>query len=134
MMESQVCRELRRMERQDTQRENVLAFLQERFGAEASRAVSEVVNTVEDIELLNPFNLQESLDDKLSILDIKARDQSGRQFNVEMQMLAHPTFEKRILYYWARLHQQQLPPRHAAVFHRGDRVADDAPDLHPSLI
>ena len=41
---------------------------------------------IRDIELLNPFNPKETLDDKLSILDIKARDQSGRQFNVEMQM------------------------------------------------
>jgi len=42
---------------------------------------------VQDIELLNPFNLQETQDDKISVLDIKARDQSGRRFNVEMQML-----------------------------------------------
>src|SRR5947209_15397877 len=63
---------------------------------------------IRDIELQNPFNPKESLDDKLSILDIKARDQSGRQFNVEMQMLAFRSYEKRILYYWARLHTQQL--------------------------
>jgi len=60
------------------------------------------------LELLNPFNAKEALDDKLSILDIKARDQSGRQFNLEMQMLAFRYYEKRILYYWAKLHQQQL--------------------------
>src|SRR5260370_26937354 len=63
---------------------------------------------IQDIDLLNPFNPKEALDDKLSILDIKARDQSGRQFNVEMQMLAYRYYEKRILYYCARLHQQQL--------------------------
>ena len=63
---------------------------------------------IQDIELLNPFNLQEALDDKLSILDIKARDQSGRQFNVEMQMLAYPHYEKRVVYYWSKFHQQQL--------------------------
>src|SRR5271165_4698306 len=63
---------------------------------------------IQDIELLNPFNPKEALDDKLSILDIKARDQAGRQFNVEMQMLAFRYYEKRILYYWTKLHQQQL--------------------------
>src|SRR5271167_2128787 len=63
---------------------------------------------IRDIELQNPFNPKENLDDKLSILDIKARDQAGRQFNVEMQMLAVPYYEKRILYYWAKFHQQQL--------------------------
>src|SRR5205814_10411317 len=61
-----------------------------------------------EVELLNPFNPKEALNDKLSILDIKARDQSGRQFNIEMQMLAFRYYEKRILYYGARLHQQQL--------------------------
>src|SRR6266478_175758 len=63
---------------------------------------------IQDIELLNPFNPKEGLDDKLSILDIKARDQGGRQFNVEMQMLAVRYYHKRILYYACKLHQQQL--------------------------
>lgn len=61
-----------------------------------------------DVELLNPFNPKEALDDKLSILDIKARDQSGRQFNVEMQLFAQPVYRKRVFYYAAKLHQQQL--------------------------
>src|SRR5947209_18664903 len=88
------------------------------FGREATRpilidVIDSVLNPppgyhIRDIELLNPFNPKEALDDKLSILDIKARDQAGRQFNVEMQMLAHRYYEKRILYYCARLHQQQL--------------------------
>jgi predicted transposase/invertase (TIGR01784 family) len=63
---------------------------------------------IASLELMNPFNDKEALDDKLSILDIKARDQSGRQFNVEMQMLASSDFRQRALYYWARLHQSQL--------------------------
>jgi predicted transposase/invertase (TIGR01784 family) len=63
---------------------------------------------VVDLELLNPFNDKDRLDDKLSILDIKARDQSGRQFNVEMQLLASRHFRQRVPYYWARLHQSQL--------------------------
>ena len=60
------------------------------------------------LELLNPFNDKETLDDKLSILDIKARDRSGRQFNIEMQLLVYGNFRQRVLYYWARLHQGQL--------------------------
>jgi predicted transposase/invertase (TIGR01784 family) len=63
---------------------------------------------IQNLELLNPFNPKETLDDKLSILDIKARDQSGRQFNLEMQMLAYRYYDKRILYYATRLHQSQL--------------------------
>jgi len=90
---------------------------------------------IQDIELLNPFNPKEALDDKLSILDIKARDQAGRQFNVEMQMLDRGYYDKRILYYWAKLHQQQLvvgqpPPRPLLLLlvrrkmNRAERIAD----------
>jgi predicted transposase/invertase (TIGR01784 family) len=88
------------------------------FGREVTRPILiDVIDSVlqpppghelRELELLNPFNPKETLDDKLSILDIKARDQSGRQFNVEMQMMAYPAYDKRILYYASRLHQQQL--------------------------
>ena len=60
------------------------------------------------LELLNPFNEQDAANDKLSIVDVKARDLSGRQFDIEMQLLAERVFSKRILYYWADLHEQQL--------------------------
>ena len=60
------------------------------------------------IEILNPFNDKEALDDKLSVVDIKVRDQQGRQFHVEMQLLPYADFPQRVLYYWARLYQQQL--------------------------
>ena len=72
-----------------------------------ARSAEHVLPVVE-LELLNPFNDKDRLDDKLSILDIKARDQSGRQFNVEMQLLFNRYFRQRVLYYWARLHQSQL--------------------------
>ena len=58
--------------------------------------------------MLNPFNPKESADDKCSILDVKARDASGWQFNVEMQMIAHAAYDKRIVYYSSKFHQQQL--------------------------
>src|SRR5438876_12066025 len=81
---------------------------------------------IKDLELLNPFNPKETLDDKLSILDIKARDQSGRQFNVEMQMLAYRYYEKRILYYASKLHQQQL--------HEGDDYLKLQPTISISFL
>src|SRR5579872_6411553 len=60
------------------------------------------------VQILNPFNDKLDLDDKLSILDIKARDQSGRLFNIEMQMVLPRNLRQRILYYWARLYSSQL--------------------------
>jgi predicted transposase/invertase (TIGR01784 family) len=61
-----------------------------------------------EVQILNPFTDKVDLDDKLSILDIKARDQLGRQFNIEMQTLATPSLRQRILYYWAKLYTEQL--------------------------
>jgi predicted transposase/invertase (TIGR01784 family) len=60
------------------------------------------------LELLNPFNDKDAIDDKLSILDIKARDQRGHLYNVEMQMIGPRIYPQRVLYYWAVLHSQQL--------------------------
>jgi predicted transposase/invertase (TIGR01784 family) len=37
---------------------------------------------VDDIELLNPYNLQNFKNDKLSILDIKAKDKKGQYYNI----------------------------------------------------
>src|SRR6266404_8745484 len=56
----------------------------------------------------NPFNERETLDGKWSILDIKVRDQAGRLYNVEMEMLADRIFPQRVLYYWALLYGEQL--------------------------
>ena len=39
-----------------------------------------------DVTIENPFNLQDFQDDKLSILDIKAVDQTGAIYDVEMQL------------------------------------------------
>ena len=44
---------------------------------------------------------KETPDDKTSVMDIKARDETGRQFNVEMQLLAYGAFRPRALYYWS---------------------------------
>ncbi len=60
------------------------------------------------LEICNPFNEKEISDDKLSILDIKVRDQSGRQYNVEMEMAGPRVFPHRAVYYWSRLHSGQL--------------------------
>lgn len=61
-----------------------------------------------DVELLNPYSEKMALDDKLSILDIKARDDQGRLYNLEMQMLVTASLVQRVLYYWSRVYSQQL--------------------------
>jgi len=61
-----------------------------------------------EVELLNPYSEKMTLDDKVSILDIKARDDQGRLYNLEMQMLATAALVQRLLFYWSRVYSQQL--------------------------
>jgi predicted transposase/invertase (TIGR01784 family) len=61
-----------------------------------------------DLSFLNPFNDKDQVEEKLSVVDVKARDQQGRLYNVEMQMCASPTYPERVLYYWAKIYAGQL--------------------------
>jgi predicted transposase/invertase (TIGR01784 family) len=63
--------------------------------------------------LLNPFVLGTYHRDKVSILDVKARDAQGKLYNVEIQCKLHLSFPERILYYGARLFSSQLQEGHA---------------------
>ena len=69
--------------------------------------VSEDQQVVE-VELKNPYNLAAYQAGKMSILDIKAKSEQGRWFNVEMQISEDYNFDKRAIYYWAKLVTEQL--------------------------
>ena len=69
--------------------------------------VSEEEQVVE-VELKNPYNLADYRAGKMSILDIKAKSEQGRWFNVEMQISEDYNFDKRAIYYWAKLVTEQL--------------------------
>jgi predicted transposase/invertase (TIGR01784 family) len=69
--------------------------------------VSEQEQVVE-VELKNPYNLADYRAGKMSILDIKAMSENGRWFNVEMQISEDYNFDKRAIYYWAKLVTEQL--------------------------
>ena len=63
---------------------------------------------VVDVKLLNPYNQKQFSDDKLSILDIKAQGACGKMFNIEIQITDDRDYDKRALYYWAKLYAEQL--------------------------
>ena len=65
-------------------------------------------SAVSSVEILNPYNEKEFPQAKLSIVDIKARDQSGHLYQVEIQLCGHPSLFKRILYTWADLYSKQI--------------------------
>jgi predicted transposase/invertase (TIGR01784 family) len=63
---------------------------------------------VTDVTLMNPYNPRNFKKDKLSILDIKAKGLDGKKFNVEIQISDEADYDKRALYYWAKLYTEQL--------------------------
>ena len=68
----------------------------------------ELAAPLTEVEIVNPYNEREFLDDKLSIVDVKARDSSGRPYQIEIQLLNIPELPARILYGWADLYSAQL--------------------------
>lgn len=63
---------------------------------------------VAEVTLLNPYNPKNFKQDKLSILDIKAKGEDGKRFNIEIQISDEADYDKRALYYWAKLYTEQL--------------------------
>jgi predicted transposase/invertase (TIGR01784 family) len=63
---------------------------------------------VKDVTLLNPYNPKSFKNDKLSILDIKAQGLDVKRFNIEIQISDEADYDKRALYYWAKLYTEQL--------------------------
>ena len=62
----------------------------------------------ERIEIVNPFRLAEFSGDKEIAVDVHARDQNGRDFQVEMQVRPSPSLPERMLDNWARLFSAQI--------------------------
>lgn len=60
------------------------------------------------VEILNPFSYQEFKNDKLVVLDIRAQDQNGNWYNIEMQVSNHPGLLQRLVFYAGKLYTEQL--------------------------
>ena len=86
------------------------------FGVEENKdllmsLVNSIVSSedqVSDLTILNPYNAKNFGDDKLSILDIKAKNKDGKLYNIEIQITDQSDYDKRALYYWGRLYTSQL--------------------------
>ena len=60
------------------------------------------------VELLNPYNEREFETDKLSVVDVKARDAQGRIYQIEIQLELHPGLTSRMLYTWSTIYHRQI--------------------------
>ena len=62
-----------------------------------------------DIEIIENTRLKkDSIDDKLGVLDIRAKAATGEQFNIEIQLVNQYNMDQRTLFYWSKLFSEQL--------------------------
>ncbi|MFN0015155.1 MAG: Rpn family recombination-promoting nuclease/putative transposase [Saprospiraceae bacterium] len=65
-------------------------------------------DVIDDVEILNTYQLPIIKNLKASIIDIKARDQTGKTHLVEMQVSEPDGLDKRLLYYASKEYSQQI--------------------------
>ena len=63
---------------------------------------------ISDVEILNPYNDREFYNDKLTIVDIKAKDEQGTAYQIEIQLSVFSYLPERMLYTWSDIYQSQL--------------------------
>ena len=61
-----------------------------------------------EVEILNPYQLGKLSGGKATIVDVKAKDDKGNTFIVEMQVAEFDFFHKRILYYTSQSYVSQI--------------------------
>ena len=82
-------------------------------------AILDLASPIIEVTLENPYNLQDYKDDKLSILDVKAVDQLGAIYDIEMQLTIFEGLVQRIVFYGCELYAGQL------------KRGDDYTEAHP---
>ena len=60
------------------------------------------------LELKNPYNPSDYINGKITYLDIKATDENGKWYDIEIQVAPYDFFGMRLLFYWAKLYASQL--------------------------
>jgi predicted transposase/invertase (TIGR01784 family) len=86
------------------------------FGSEENKdLLMSLINSIvepslrlSDVVIKNPFNLAAYHGSKETILDIKAVDQDGVSYDLEMQLTAHALYGRRAVYYLSKLYADQL--------------------------
>ncbi|MCA9136005.1 MAG: Rpn family recombination-promoting nuclease/putative transposase [Planctomycetales bacterium] len=63
---------------------------------------------IEEVEILNPYNDKMFEDDKLSIVDVKARDSAGAWYVIEVQTTIPGELRNRLVFYTAELFSRQM--------------------------
>jgi len=88
------------------------SFLNAVLDLKQSKRINEVI-------LLNPYQLPRIIGEKSSIIDVKATDGDGSTFIIEMQVAEPEELDKRVLYYTSKEYAAQI------------NSGDDYPKLRP---
>jgi predicted transposase/invertase (TIGR01784 family) len=72
-----------------------------------------------DVEILTPYQLPDLKGGKVTIVDVKAKDQNDKTYIVEMQVAEVDGFDKRVLYYASKSYSAQIE--------RGDQYENLSP-------
>jgi len=63
---------------------------------------------VVEITIKNPYNETNFIGDKLSVVDIKATDEKGRWYDIEIQVKEQKYYGKRAIFYHSEIYSNQL--------------------------
>ena len=63
---------------------------------------------ISEVEILNPYNEREFYSDKLTIVDVKARDENETTYQIEIQLSVFSYLPERMLYTWSDIYQSQI--------------------------
>jgi predicted transposase/invertase (TIGR01784 family) len=85
----------------ENRKESLISFLNAVLDFEGAQKIVSV-------SILNPYQLPKLRGGKVTIVDVKATDQSGQTYVVEMQVAELEGFGKRVLYYFAKSYSEQI--------------------------
>ena len=94
-------------------------FLKNYFGREETKSVTkELVGSILEEEITeidleqNPILEKNIKDEKIGILDIRAKLNNNTNCNVEIQLVDQKNIEKRALYYWSKMYIESIKAGH----------------------
>ena len=89
-------------------------FLKNYFGREETKSVTKelvgsILEEITEIDLeQNPILEKNIKDEKIGILDIRAKLNNNTNCNVEIQLVDQKNIEKRALYYWSKMYIESI--------------------------
>jgi predicted transposase/invertase (TIGR01784 family) len=85
----------------ENRKETLISFLNAVLDFQGSQRITQVA-------ILNPYQLPKLKGGKVTIIDVKATDQAGLTYIIEMQLGDVDGFEKRVLYYSSKSYSDQI--------------------------